>query len=305
MRHRLALTVAAILILATSGPTSAAPQASLQSAFESAAREFRVPTNVLLAVSYVVSRWEPSTTTIAAGPMQLLDQPTAADSDAKGADRKPTSRPASAGPRSVAAGAAALGVSPDQPRTSATQNIRAGAALLASYARDTVGGTPADAAKWYGAVAEYSASDEASVALGFADDVYAVMNQGATGTTSTGETVTLAATAVSPDMNTAGSLALLDRKGTSFDCPSNVKCRFIPAAYHQNSDDPGDYGNFDLARREADGLDVRFIVIHDAETDYQGTISIFQNPLAYVSAHYVLRSSDGQITQMVDNKNVA
>ena len=305
MRHRLALTVAAILILATSGPASAAPQDSLQSAFESAAREFRVPTYVLLAVSYVVSRWEPSTTTIAAGPMQLLDQPTAADSDAKGADRKPTSRPASAGPRSVAAGAAALGVSPDQPRTSATQNIRAGAALLASYARDTVGGTPADAAKWYGAVAEYSASDEASVALGFADDVYAVMNQGATGTTSTGETVTLAATAVSPDMNTAGSLALLDRKGTSFDCPSNVKCRFIPAAYHQNSDDPGDYGNFDLARREADGLDVRFIVIHDAETDYQGTISIFQNPLAYVSAHYVLRSSDGQITQMVDNKNVA
>jgi len=81
MRHRLALTVAAILILATSGPASAAPQDSLQSAFESAAREFRVPTNVLLAVSYVVSRWEPSTTTIAAGPMQLLDQPTAADSD--------------------------------------------------------------------------------------------------------------------------------------------------------------------------------------------------------------------------------
>jgi N-acetyl-anhydromuramyl-L-alanine amidase AmpD len=98
---------------------------------------------------------------------------------------------------------------------------------------------------------------------------------------------------------------LLDRKHTGFDCPKTLQCRFIPAAYHQNSKDPGDYGNFDLARREADGLAVRFVVIHDAETDYQTTIKIFQDSLNYVSAHYVVRSSDGQITQMVDNKNVA
>src|SRR5439155_4525906 len=186
------------------------------------------------------------------------------------------------------------------------QNIRAGAALLASYARDTVGGTPADAAKWYGAVAKYSASDEASVALGFADDVFSVLKKGAARTTSTGETVTLAATAVAPDTSTAGSLALLDRKHTGFDCPKTMQCRFIPAAYHQNNPkDPSDYGNFDLARREADSLDVRFVVIHDAETDYQTTIKIFQDSLNFVSAHYVLRSSDGQVTQMVDNKNVA
>jgi N-acetyl-anhydromuramyl-L-alanine amidase AmpD len=303
---KLSYLIGAILILATSGPASAAPQTSLQTTFESAAREFRVPTNVLLAVSYVVSRWEPGTTTSAAGPMQLLDQPTAAESNAKGSDRKPTSPSANAGPRSVAAGAAAIGVSPDQLRTSAAQNTRAGAALLASYARDTVGGTPGDAAKWYGAVAKYSASDEASIALGFADDVFSVMKKGAARTTSNGETVTLAASAVLPDTSTAGSLTLLDRKHTGFDCPKTVKCRFIPAAYHQNNPkDPGDYGNFDLARREADALDVRFIVIHDAETDYQTTIKIFQDPLNYVSTHYVVRSSDGQITQMVDNKNVA
>jgi N-acetyl-anhydromuramyl-L-alanine amidase AmpD len=305
---KLSYLVGAILILATSGPASAAPQTSLQSTFESAAREFRVPANVLLAVSYVVSRWEPGTTPSAAtavGPMQLLD-PAAAASDAKGADRKVSSRQRDGGPRSIAAGAAAIGTSPDQTKTSATQNIRAGAALLASYARDTVGGAPANAAKWYGAVAKYSASDEASVALGFADDVFSVIKKGATRTTSTGEAVTLAATAVSPDTSTAGSLALLDRKHTGFDCPKTVTCRFIPAAYHQNNPkDPGDYGNFDLARREADGLDVRFIVIHDAETDYQTTIKIFQDSLNYVSAHYVVRSSDGQITQMVDNKNVA
>jgi len=135
--------------------------------------------------------------------------------------------------------------------------------------------------------------------------VFAAIKKGAARTTSTGETVTLAGTKISPDTSTAGSLALLDRKHTGFDCPKVVQCRFIPAAYHQNSKDPGDYGNFDLARRESDGLAVRFVVIHDAETDYQTTIKIFQDPLNYVSAHYVVRSSDGQITQMVDTKNVS
>jgi len=307
MPQRLAYVVAAILILAQAGPASAAPPSSLQSAFASAASEFRVPQNVLLAVSYVVSRWETDTRPSAAGgygPMQLIDAASAPASDGKG-DGKAATPALGSGPRGIAAASAASGVSAAQIKTNATQNIRAGAALLATYARDTVGSTPADAGKWYGAVAKYSSSDEASVALGFADDVFAAIKKGAARTTSTGETVTLAGTKTSPDASTAGSLALLDRKHTGFDCPKTVQCRFIPAAYHQNSKDPGDYGNFDLARRESDGLAVRFVVIHDAETDYQTTIKIFQESLSYVSAHYVVRSSDGQITQMVDNKNVA
>ena len=50
---------------------------------------------------------------------------------------------------------------------------------------------------------------------------------------------------------------------------------------------------------------MRFVVIHDTEVSYDGTIAEFQNPLAYVSAHYVTRSSDGEVTQMVPTKNVA
>lgn len=38
---------------------------------------------------------------------------------------------------------------------------------------------------------------------------------------------------------------------------------------------------------------------------YAGTISWFRNPSSNVSAHYCLRSSDGDITQMVRNKDVA
>jgi len=79
----------------------------------------------------------------------------------------------------------------------------------------------------------------------------------------------------------------------------------MPAAYAQNSADPGDYGNYDLANRPADGLSIRFIVVHDTEVAYDPTIAEFQNPLAYVSAHYVTRSSDGLITQMVPTHDVA
>ena len=41
------------------------------------------------------------------------------------------------------------------------------------------------------------------------------------------------------------------------------------------------------------------VTIHDVEGSYAGCISWFNNCAAGVSAHYVIRSSDGQITQMV------
>ena len=92
---------------------------------------------------------------------------------------------------------------------------------------------------------------------------------------------------------------------TGVECPNGLDCEWVPAAYQQNSADPGDYGNFDLANRPVDGLAIRFVVIHDTEVDYPGTLAIFQNPLNYVSAHYVTRSADGHIAQMVRTKNVA
>ena len=34
--------------------------------------------------------------------------------------------------------------------------------------------------------------------------------------------------------------------GTGVECPKALACRLVPAAYEQNSADPGDYGNYDL-----------------------------------------------------------
>jgi hypothetical protein len=289
-----------------------AAEDDLQSAFARAAREFGVPPSVLLAVAYNESRWDthngqPSTAG-GYGPMHLVDLSNARLDDARGDGSVHMLKPNANDPaeHTLVAAAALLGVKPDVLKQDAAQNIRGGAALLAQYARDTVGGTPADPAQWYGAVAKYSGATDRATAFGFADDVYATIRQGAARTTSEGRQVTLAPSPVQPNKHSADRLPLRPSGGIAADCPPGLDCRFIPAAYQLNNpNDLSDYGNYDLARRPTDGLDIQYIVIHDTETPYNATIALFQNPLAYVSSHYVLRSSDGQVTQMVENKNVA
>lgn len=50
---------------------------------------------------------------------------------------------------------------------------------------------------------------------------------------------------------------------------------------------------------------VSAVTAHTVQGSYSGCISWFQNPSSGVSAHYVIRSSDGQITQMVLEANRA
>jgi N-acetylmuramoyl-L-alanine amidase len=53
------------------------------------------------------------------------------------------------------------------------------------------------------------------------------------------------------------------------------------------------------------GVAIREAVVHTMQGSYAGSISWFQNPSSQVSAHYLIRSSDGQITQMVRESNKA
>jgi N-acetylmuramoyl-L-alanine amidase-like protein len=121
------------------------------------------------------------------------------------------------------------------------------------------------------------------------------------------------ARAVSPSGKTGGHAEnvaarashLHGKKPGLAECPPGLHCQFLPAAYAQNSADPTDYGNYDLADRPADGLAVRYVVVHDTEEGYDPTLAEFQDSHAYVSAHYVIRSHDGLVTQMVPTKDVA
>jgi hypothetical protein len=82
----------------------------------------------------------------------------------------------------------------------------------------------------------------------------------------------------------SGSQHLRNAGQTGAECPNGLACRVVPAAYEQNSADPGDYGNYDLATRPSDGLAIRYVVIHDTEYGYDPTIALFQNPLAQVES---------------------
>ncbi len=67
---------------------------------------------------------------------------------------------------------------------------------------------------------------------------------------------------------------------------------------------PAYSGNYTTANRPS-SHPIRYVIIHVTQGSYAGAISWFQNPRARVSAHYVLRSSDGEITQMVRHKDIA
>lgn len=77
------------------------------------------------------------------------------------------------------------------------------------------------------------------------------------------------------------------------ECPRELDCRFVPAA-------EGRYASADRPR----DMDVRYIVIHDTELTYDDTIKLFTKPGGGSAAHYLLRSSDGAVTQFLRNSDV-
>jgi N-acetyl-anhydromuramyl-L-alanine amidase AmpD len=103
-----------------------------------------------------------------------------------------------------------------------------------------------------------------------------------------------------------GAAPVARADGPQAECPHALACRFVPAAYAANDPaHPEDYGNYDLADRPQDDLGIRFIVVHDTEVEHDGAIALFQDPRAKVSAHYLVRSADGQVTQLVRLRDVA
>ncbi len=160
-RRSRALTAAAALSLlaglsVTAVTTTSAraddPQTTRQAEFTAAAQEFGVPLPVLEAVSFYETRWEAHAGQENAesgyGPMNLTDL-TAKDLDADGlSTQSPRYADLLTAPaeHTAAAAAALLGSDAATVQSDETQNIRGGAALLASYAKSYGHGTAAGAA---------------------------------------------------------------------------------------------------------------------------------------------------------------
>jgi N-acetyl-anhydromuramyl-L-alanine amidase AmpD len=245
----------------------------LQNSFRQAAAEFGVPLEVLLAVGYAESRWQdhqgkPSQLN-GYGIMHLADHP--ANHSLDWASRL-------------------LGVSKERLKREIPLNIRGAAAVLREIAlKENRRQLPEDLGGWYTTVAAYSGLSELP-AKWYADEIFRIINRGAHRVID-GHDVLLPPTPATPRLGKYANV----KEPLSLATPDYPGARWVAASS----------SNYTAANREADGNSIDYVIIHTTQGSYSGTISWFQNPAAQVSAHYVIRSSDGEITQMVQNKDIA
>jgi N-acetyl-anhydromuramyl-L-alanine amidase AmpD len=249
-----------------------ADDSPLAAAFERAAREFDVPRDLLVAIAYAETHFDdhggaPSVAN-GYGLMHLVDNPQA---------------------RSLGQAAAALRVDAAALKADRVQNIRGGAAVLRAVAdaAGLTGATRRDLGAWYPAVARYGNATSPDAARLYADEIYRLLAQGLSGQSPEGETLSVAPQDVSPQL---GAYAT----ATTALSPDYPGALWVPASP----------SNYTAANRPSD-YPIDRIVIHTTEGSYASAISWFQNPAARASAHYVVRSSDGHITQMVRERDVA
>ncbi|MBT2440452.1 N-acetylmuramoyl-L-alanine amidase [Streptomyces sp. ISL-36] len=307
--------------------------ASLQSQFAEAAREFDVPQSVLMAVSYRQTRWEshdgePSVTG-AYNVMGLTDvdpEDIEAEADehrlehmnrsgdpavekkfnaAKALSTLPKETVDTDDPRlhTLDKAAELIDSSAESLKDDTAESIRAGAALLAEYQKQATGELPDEPGQWYPAVARFSQAPDKKGAALFANRVFESIKTGEQALTTDGQHIALPADPsvepVKPSNVPLAATFASTTRAPATECPTGLQCDFRPAAYSQND------GNYNIASRPANGFDIRQIIIHDTEGGYEGSLAVFQNPASYASAHYLIRASDGLVTQMVETKNEA
>ncbi|MCP4804664.1 MAG: hypothetical protein GY913_34045 [Proteobacteria bacterium] len=172
-----------------------------------------------------------------------------------------------------------LDVSPDEVMRSPELQIRGAAALLAYHGERSGDALPPvdELEAWAPAIRAFSARQEPHLQDLFTTYVFEVVEQG----------VYTDHARVLP--------AHVDFAEVGNATPPNYD-----GAYQFVSASSSNYSNYSRSNS-----DISYIIIHTVQGSYSGCISWFQNSSASVSAHYVVRSSDGQVTQMVYEEDVA
>ncbi|WP_329430082.1 N-acetylmuramoyl-L-alanine amidase [Streptosporangium sp. NBC_01495] len=256
----------------------AAPASPVAEAFTRAAATYDVPRDLLVSLGYAETRLDGHGGAPSAsggyGMMHLVSTPAA---------------------RVLERAAKLTGLPVAKLRSDDPANITGGAAVLRAHA-DALGLDAAarkDIGRWYPAVAGYGNASSPTLARLYADTVYELLTAGVRAVTPGGETIVVTARAVRPDRGAYAEVEDLDRTFAA------AAVDYPPAHWA-----PAHSSNYAVSNRpSSDAIDR--IVIHVAQGSYSGTISWFQNSAAKVSAHYVVRSSDGDITQMVREKDRA
>jgi len=244
--------------------------------FADAATEFGVPKDLLVAVAWVNSGFAP------------------------GEDGHDEHAPAHGWlgltPEQIADASALTGLSTADLETERAASIRGGAAVLAARRGDLV--PNADPlrpdATWWEVLVDFAGLEPEWLSHDWATDVMRTLQVGLVAQTVDGDVLriepwTLPSLAgvryVRPPLNSASAFSGTDGY------PG--RARFVPAASSNQSNRSGG----------TDAIDR--VVLHTTEGSYSGAISWFQNPSSDVSAHYVLRKNDGEVTQMVGDGDKA
>lgn len=227
IRAVLVLAVAAATLLAHGAGASTHARGKLVAAFRDASRAYRVPVRLLLAVGEVNTRLQMPARPALNGGYGVMDLT----------------------PAQLRRASRLARIDPVAARHDLRQNVRAGAALLASLRTSS----------WYGALARLGGAP-------FADEVFLRLGRPL------------------PRRAPAASAARADFPGA----------HWLPASK----------ANYTTANRPLSSR-ITTVVIHVTDGSYGGTLSWFRNPSARATTHYVVRSSDGDVTQMVREKDIA
>lgn len=247
-----------------------ASENSLNKSFQVAAKRYQVPVDVLKAIAYTETRMmdhqgQPSQVN-GFGIMHLVEN-----------EKVHTLQ--------IAHRLTKIPV--DQLKVETSKNILGGAAVLANIAKSKNNGKiPRDISDWYSIVADYAGYSDLQTRKLFADEVFKFLKSGVT-IERNQEIIRIEKHSVK--LNNSEY-----KRSTSFTTtatPDYPSALWVPASS----------SNYSVR----DSRTINYIVIHVTQGSYSGSISWFQNPQAQTSAHYVIRSSDGQVTQMVQNKDIA
>lgn len=267
-----------LLPLLACGRAPAPSSSGIQRDIERAADEQNVPRPLLLALAWTQSRWSmnPGHKSIDGGwgLFHLVDGPDAAEA------------------HSLLRAARLTGLDPQRLRTDPFANALGGAALLRAQAdlvfpqyRDLREDRLGD---WFEVVMLDSGLTDARLATSFAESVFHALRDGVAANDGNGAPARLEPQA----FELAGQSPWVSQSQelSGEYCPNGACVRYVQAA------------NYSSGRS---GLGLQYVVIHDMEGYYEASIQYFTNPGTQASAHYDVRSSDGQITQQVRDGDTA
>lgn len=240
--------------------------ATMNRYFENAAAEFEVPVVLLKATAQVQSNWAQVSESIYGswGVMGLIENQFV---------------------QQISQAAAILRLPVDDIKNDAKTNVRAAAALLNFYRHGQPFNNLAD---WLPSMKRLTGLKDQALAHDLALRIYDNVRSGAKTVTLWGEIISIAPVAVSLRQQINVSQPQTGRDTTQ------VESADYPLALENYTTCPSNFGTRPV------GAAINFYFVHYVATGtYQGAIDWFKNCTSGVSAHYVVRNFDGQITQVV------